>query len=226
MMKTLLPALASALALLGLAGTAPAAPAAAPPGQFAFQRLNRSYGEVVSEIEPIRQGPVSVRLSSPRHDLTVRSHLLRLEPGAGGSHSAELRVDFMGKGWLVADVNVAGIAGIGGRLEDEVTVPLQSQTVEGRVKLHKVAEGYLVTPEQLPRRLAVRARSGVGTRIVGFCDRAALVLLSNLDCPALDRALSTLVVPLPPPGESYLLAESDLTVEERRRIDAYLARQP
>src|SRR5690349_12850633 len=95
---------------------APASPgAAAAPGQLQFARLNRTYSDIVTEIEPIQQGPVTVRLSSPRHQLTVRNHLLRLEPGPGGSHSAELRVDFSGKGWLVADVDVAGM---GGRLED------------------------------------------------------------------------------------------------------------
>jgi hypothetical protein len=206
------------------AASAPAAsaPAASAPGQFEFGRLNRSYRDVVSEIEPIRQGPITVRLSSPRQELVVRDHLLRLEPGPGGSHSAELRVDVSGKGWLVADVDVAGI---GGRLEDEVTVPPQSQTVEGRAKIRKVAEGYEITPEQLPKSVRVRIRSGIGSRLVDFCDRATGLLFSDMDCGGLDRALSTAVVPLPAAGESYLLEQSDLTAAERQRIDGYLAQQ-
>ena len=194
------------------------------PGQLQFARLNRTYSDVITEIDPIRQGPFTVRLSSPRHQLTVRSHLLRLEPGLGGSHSAELRVDFSGKGWLVADVDIDGLGGRGGRLEDEVTVPAQSQTVEGRARVRKVAEGYLITPEQLPKSVRVRIQSGIGSRMVGFCDSAALYFL-DVDCGALNRALSTAVVPLPAAGESYLLENAELTAAERQRIDGYLARE-
>lgn len=216
-MRAAVPAAAAVLLLVAVAAARPDV-----PGQLQFGRLNRTYSDVISEIEPIRQGPVTVRLSSPRHQLMVRHHLLRLEPGPAESHSAELRVDFSGKGWLVADVDVAGI---GGRLEDNVTVPAQSRTVEGRARIRKVAEGYLITPEQLPESIRVQIQSGVGSRIVGFCDRAAALLFSDTDCGALDRALSTAVVPLPAPGESYLLENAELTAAERQRIDAYLARE-
>ncbi|HYG63151.1 MAG TPA: hypothetical protein VEL74_11260 [Thermoanaerobaculia bacterium] len=219
-MTRAVPSAALLLATLLVAGGALSQ--AEAPGQLQFARLNRTYSDVITEIEPIRQGPVTVRLSSPRHQLTVRNHLLRLEPGTGGSHSAELRVDFSGKGWLVADVDVAGM---GGRLEDDVTVPAQSQTVEGRARVRKVAEGYLITPEQLPKSVRVRIQSGVGSRIAGFCDRAAALLFSNVDCGGLNRALSTAVVPLPAAGESYLLENAELTAAERQRIDSYLARE-
>ena len=122
----------------------------AAPGQLQFGRLNRTYSDVITEIEPIRQGPVTVRLSSPRHQLTVRNHLL-------------------------------------------------------------------------PKSVRVRIQSGVGSRIVGFCDRAAALLFSDVDCAVLNRALSTAVVPLPDPGESFLLENAELTAAERLRIDAYLA---
>src|SRR6186713_2387209 len=77
------------------------------PGQFRFERFNRSYPEVIPEIAPIEQGPLTIQLSSPKSNLTLRSHFLRLEPGPGGSHTAELRVEFLGKGRLVADLDVA-----------------------------------------------------------------------------------------------------------------------
>src|SRR5215210_5417147 len=94
---------------------------AAVPGQFRFERFYRSYPEVIPEIAPIEQGPVTIQLSSPKSNLMLRSHFLRLEPGPGGSHSAELRVEFLGKGWLVADVDVGGLAAT--RLQDQVLVP-------------------------------------------------------------------------------------------------------
>src|SRR6187549_4143111 len=96
--------LTSILAVL-LLGAVPS-----PPGQFRFERFNRSYPEVVPEIAPIVQGPLTIQLSSPKSNLTLRSHFLRLEPGPGGSHTAELRVEFLGKGRLVADLDVAGMA--------------------------------------------------------------------------------------------------------------------
>lgn len=205
--------LLSALLLLGAA--------ALPSGNFRFERFNRSYPEVVPEIAPIEQGPVTIQLSAPKSNLTLRSHFLRLEPGPGGSHTAELRVEFLGKGWLVADVDVAGLAGT--RLQDQVLVPPQAVNLEGRVRLSRQPGAYVVTTEQLPSRMRVRIQSGIAGKVVGFCDRIPVLPGTDLDCEGLNRALSTAVVPLPPAGESYLLEDSDLTPEERQQLDAYLA---
>lgn len=209
--KRLLLALILAVLFLG---------AASPPGQFKFERFNRSYPEVVPEIAPIVQGPLTIQLSSPKSNLTLKSHFLRLEPGPGGSHTAELRVEFLGKGWLVADVDVAGFTGT--RLQDEVLVPPQAATLEGRVKVTREPGAYVVTTEQLPKQIRVKIQSGVGTQIVNFCDRIP-TLLGDLDCPRLNQALSSAVVPLPPAGESYLLEDADLTPQERQQLESYLA---
>jgi hypothetical protein len=194
---------------------------ATSPGQFRFERFNRSYPEMVPQIAPIEQGPVTIQLSAPKSNLTLRSHLLRLEPGTGGSHTAELRVEFLGKGWLVADVDVAGLANT--RLQDQVLVPPQAVNLEGRVRLSREPGAYVVTTEQLPSRIRVRIQSGIAGKVVGFCDRIPVLPGADLDCERLDRALSTAVVPLPPAGESYLLEDGDLTTEERRQLDTYLS---
>lgn len=196
-----------------------AAPASAPLGQFRFERLNRDYSEVTPEILPVTDGAITIRLSSPRNNVTVRNHLLRLEPGSGGSHSADLRIEFSGQGVLVADVDMGGM---GTRLQDQVVVPPQAANVQGRVRLQKVEGGYLVTPEQLPKRIGIRIQSGVGRQIVGFCDGLSAIPLTSFDCSGLERSLSRVVVPLPEPGEPFLLESSDLTAEERQRLDAYL----
>lgn len=208
--KRLLPVLILAVLLVG----------AVPPGQFKFERFNRSYPEAVPEIAPIVQGPLTIQLSSPKSNLTLRSHFLRLEPGPGGSHTAELRVEFQGKGWLVADVDVAGFTGT--RLQDEVLVPAQAATLEGRVKVAREPGAYVVTTEQLPKQIRVKIQSGVGAQIVSFCDRVP-TLLRDLDCDRLKQALSSAVVPLPPAGESYLLEDADLTLQERQQLESYLA---
>jgi hypothetical protein len=205
------------VAALVLVGAAQAPP---PGGPLRFERLNRPYEDIAPEIVPVVEGPITIRLSSPSNRMTVRDHRLRLEPGSSGSHSAELRVEFEGRGRLVADVDIAGL---GGRFEDEVIVPAQAADLEGRVRVQKAAGGYLVTPEQLPPRVAVRIRSGLAGQIVGLCETAAQVPFTSLDCSGLNRRLSTALVPLPAPGESYLLEDADLSAEERRILDASLA---
>jgi len=215
--KRLLLTLIPAVLLLGAAG---AATVPSPPGQFRFQRLNRSYPEAAPRIEPIVQGPLTIQLSAPRSNLTLSSNLLRLEPGPGGSHTAELRVEFLGSGWLVADVDIAGLTGT--RLQDQVLVPPQAVTLEGRVRVTREPGAYVVTTEQLPKQIRVKIQSGVGTQIVSFCDRIP-TLLADLDCERLNQALTSAVVPLPPTGESYLLEDADLTPQERQQLEAYLA---
>lgn len=208
--------LAPALLLLG--GAAPGS--STPSGELRFERFNRGYDQAVPEILPIEEGPVTVRLSSPRNSLTVRNHGLRLEPGAGSSFTADLRVEFSGKGWLVADVDIGGVST---RLQDEVRVPFQALEMQGRIRLRKVRGGYEVTPEQLPKSVSVRIESGVGRSLVDLCDGVSALPLADVDCAALQRSLSRAVVPLPAAGESFLLEDTDLTPAERRQLDGYLA---
>jgi hypothetical protein len=189
-------------------------------GELRFERFNRSYEQVAPDILPIEEGPVTVRLSSPRNSLTVRDHVLRLEPGAGNSFTADLRVEFSGKGWLVADVDMSGVST---RLQDEVRVPPQALEMQGRIRLRKVRGGYEVTPEQLPRSVSVRIESGVGRSLLDLCDGVSALPLADVDCSALGQSLSRAVVPLPAAGESFLLEDADLTPAERRQLDGYLS---
>jgi hypothetical protein len=207
------------IGILGLLLLGAAAPA--PPGQIRFARLNRTYPDAVTEIAPVSEGLVTIRLSSPKNQMTLRNHVLRLEPGAAGSHSAELRVEFEGKGVLVADVDVAGF---GTRLQDNVVVPPQAANLEGRVTVRKVAEGYMVRPEQLPPRVAVRIESGLAGRVVGVCESASRISLAEMDCAGLASRLSKASIPLPAAGEEFLLEAAELTPAERQQLDSYLGK--
>lgn len=219
----------TALAAVSLVGAPPArstAPRAAPnpapaplPGLLRFTRLNHSYSQPATAIDPITEGPLTIRLSSPRNKLVLQSHSLRLEPGAGGLHTADLEVKFFGKGRVVADVDVAGV---GKRFEEEVLVPPQTRRLEGRVRVTRSGGGYLLTPERLPRELPVAIRSQLGNDVVGLCERLAALPFSELDCAGLDQALSTARVPLPPAGEGFYLAAADLTAAERSQLERYL----
>jgi len=220
----------TAVAAVAPPARAPAPRAAAPrtvapapipaPGLFRFARLNRGYSQPATAIEPITEGPLTIRLSSPRNKLVLASHSLRLEPGADGLHTAELSVRFYGKGRLVADVDVSGV---GRRFEEEVLVPPQTQRLSGRVRIRRAVDGYLLTPERLTRELRIAIQSQLGNDVVGLCDRLAAMPFSDLDCGGLERALSTAVVPLPPAGEGFYLARTDLTPEDRQQIERYLA---
>ena len=215
-----LPLLVAILPVPPAALLAAAPPAAAAANTFTFQRLDRTYQDVVPELLPYESDSLTIRLSSPRNAITLRRHSVHLEPGLGGSQSAELTVQFQGSGHLVADVDLAGFTS---RLEDDITVPLQSQTLEGRARVTRTQGGYVVTPEQLPRRLTVRIESRLGAQLVSLCDRLTLLPGTGLTCDGLERAFSTAVVPLPPAGETFLLADEDLTPQERAALDRYLA---
>jgi hypothetical protein len=200
------------------ARTAPA-PSTAAAG-FRFTRLDHAYSQPVAAA-PIRAGKLTVRLSSPRNKIVLRSHRLRLAPTyADGSYAAELTVDFFGKGSLVADVDLAGY---GQRFTEEVLVPPQTKVLGGRVRVARSGGGYLITPLSLPATISVAMRSRLGDDVVGLCERLAAVPFSSLDCDGLDRALSTAVVPLPPVGESFWIGPEDLTAAERRQVEAFIS---
>jgi hypothetical protein len=190
-----------------------------PPGPFEFERLNRSYSDVAPEIIPVTEGLVDVRFSSPNHQLTVLDHSLRLEPGQDGVHTGELRVEFEGRGLLVADIDVAGF---GTRMQDQVVVPRQIANLEGRVSVKRAPGGYQVILEELPPRLGIKIESALAGRIVRTCENAVQLSQADIDCSGLDQRLSRVVFPLPRAGEIYLLEEAELTPAERQQLDAYL----
>jgi len=217
-LPTLAAVLVPALFLLSTE-VGPGAQAVPGAGNLRFERLNRTYSQTALEILPVEEGPVTVRLSSPRNSLVVRSHSLRLEPGAGNSFTADLQVEFLGKGWLVADVEVGGLST---RLQDEVQVPPQVLEMQGRIRLRKVRGGYEVTPEQLPHSIRVRIQTGLGRRLLDLCDGVSSLPFTDVDCPALEQALTRAVVPLPAAGETFLLEDADVTPAEQRQLDGYL----
>jgi hypothetical protein len=212
------PAALRSTAARGATRTAPAPSTAG--ADFRFTCLDHAYSQPVVAA-PIEAGKLSVQLASPRNKLVLRSHRLRLAPTyADGSYAAELTVEFFGKGRLSADVDLAGY---GHRFEEELLVPPQTRVLGGRVRVERAGGGYRITPLSLPRTMTVAIRSRLGDDVVGLCERLAAVPFSSLDCGGLDRALSTAVVPLPAPGESFWIAPQEVTAAERREVDRYLA---
>lgn len=228
-------ALAATLALgasSGRASVGEASPEAAPVvgaaagsrsgGVFELTSLNHRYEEMGTGLAPIRQGPITIQLSSPRHQLDLLSNRLELVPGADGSYGVTLDLEFSGGGALVADFDVSGVRS---HLEDELEVPAQKRTLVARARISRTSAGYEVTPLELPATFEVTIHSRVGSQLVSACSSLAALGLVPTSCDSLGQALSTAVIPLPAPGETYLLEAERFSAADRRRLDDFLAKR-
>lgn len=191
---------------------------AAAPGSFQFPKLNRQYSMGDPDLAPIQQGPITIRLSSPKNLVIVQSHHLQLTPRGDGSFDAEISADFLGKGDIQADFETA--AGTSSRLADEIQLPRQTVRVSARLRFARVVGGYDVTALTLPKSVPVNVRSQLMTSLVGLCD--GVRILVPVDCDALDRSLTRVEVPMPAAGSVFYLSEADFTPEERAALEKFL----
>ncbi len=215
-------AIAAALAFAAvLALPAGLSAAASAPAELRFEKLNRSYSDFVTELAPIGEAGMSVLLRSPTQTLILRDHRIRLTPLTAirdGAFMGEIELDVQGKGALVADVTMGPIVR---QLTDEVVVPPQTLRVAARVRVRRVADGYEILPEELPKSIEVAVQSQTVNQILALCDQAATLSLGAIDCSGLDRALTRPAVPIPG-GGSLFLGDENLTAADRERLDALL----
>lgn len=216
-MAALLRRLPLALLLLAAAVTAEAATAAT---ELRLSKLNRVYQDLAAEIAPLRYDPVTVKLSSPRQAVLIKDNRITLTPLGGGRFSGRVEIDVLGKGDLVADVDLGGRSQ---RLADEVLLPPQHLTLDGVARIARVAGGYRVTSEQMPASLPVEIRSKLVNDLLGLCSGAALLSLGSLDCAPLERGLERPNVPMPAAGSVFFLADEELTDGDRAALDGLLA---
>lgn len=187
---------------------------------FEFHRLNRIYQAFLSELVPIDLGTVHVDLRTPAHSLTLVRHRALLQPAGDGEFTLDLEFRLSGWGRIDADVTMGKISS---RLTDELAVPVQSVRLFSRVSILPTADGYAITTRVVQQEVLVQIESKLASRLFGLCRPMALVLV-GLDCPALEQALTRVRVPLPAPGETYLLPYAEVDAAERARFDAYLSR--
>jgi len=191
---------------------------AAEPRLFQLDSLNGTYSMDGSDIEPVRQGPITIHLSSPANSLVIRSNSLELDPVGDGTYRSSVAVDFLGKGDLVARFETD--AGTSSQLEDELVVPRQTLRLDGRVKFRRVPLGWEVTALELPAEAQIRINSRLANSLLTLCGQLSAFL--GFDCDGLDASLSQVRVNLPEPGSIFLLEEADLTPDEARLLDSYL----
>jgi hypothetical protein len=208
--------------LLLLAAAAAAATDVAAPRELAFEKLNRPYSDFVGTLEPIVADPVTVRLASPSQVLHLRSNRVWLTPRADGAFDGRVEAEVLGKGQLVADVDVAGVER---RLTDEVVVPQQTVALAGRVRLSREAGGYRGVVDQLPERIAVAIQSRIINDILSLCDGATLLSFGAVDCRPLGAALTRPALALPPTVEIFL-ADAELAADDREALEALLPPPP
>jgi hypothetical protein len=219
--RGLLATLAAGLLLAAgaaLLGPASAASPEVAPARFSFDSLNRAYHLEDSDVAPVRQGPVTIHMSSPRNSLILKDHSVTLTPQADGTYQASVGIDLLGSGDLVADLVTD--AGTSSRLEDVVIVPRQQVRLDGRVRFARVPDGWDVTALSLPREVELDIQSRLAGNLVTLCGQMAVFL--GLDCDGLDRSLSRVGVPLPEAGSVFFLPEEDLSPAEVAALDAYL----
>lgn len=219
-----LAAAAVALAVAAAAQEAPPSPAApAPPTELTFPRFNDVYEQPGAVSEPLTRGGVTIRLRSPENHLVLRSHRVRLAPLGDGSHWIELVADFAGRGRVIADLDFGN--GQPTRFEDEVVLPPQTRTVIGRVVIALGENGdYEITPVELPETVSIAFESQLAGGLGDLCRTVSLLAGLAIDCGSLAAGLTTAAIPLPDPGDTYLLPADRLTADDRARLDAYLAR--
>jgi len=147
-----------ALAAALLPSPVPAAPTKGTQ-DFEFGRLNHDYRDVAGALEPTQAGPFRIDLSTPRQEVTLLRHRLRLARRDDGTHDAELRAEYRGRGRLVAS---ASVLGFGQSFQDDVTLPGQALTLQARVRIARGRDGYLVTTVALPAEAEVLIQSRLG----------------------------------------------------------------
>ncbi len=202
-----------AIAAIGLAALL--APAAAADDGIEIGFMNGVHEDLDANLRPIRQGSITIRVSSPDHRLTVHGNRLTLEPRSDGTLEAKIEVDFEGRGHLIADVESVG------RFEDQVQAPRQTARTDGIVRLTRAGDGYVFTVERADRSVPLEIDSGVARQVVSACRMVAVFL--NLPCQSIESALSVIRVPMPGEGEQIQVPASLLSDDEKAYLDRFVA---
>ncbi len=189
---------------------------------FQLTLLNGVYEDLDSGLEPVTQGPLTLRFSSPQHRLEVFANRLELSPvGEPGRFRIEAEIEFGGAGQLVAEIEGAGLIQ---RFQDWVSAPRQRVRATGEVDVQRLPDGYGLTIVSRQDVVRVQVESGFAQQINTLCGTLALMPMFSLDCAPLARALTRLGIPMPPVGQDVFMPFALLTPDERSYLDNLLAR--
>jgi hypothetical protein len=190
------------------------------PQIFEMPRLNQVYSDVVREVLPIRQGPITVQLKFLEHSVELKDHRLEVTRDAmANSHNFRVVVTLEGEAEVESRLEMAGLPA---NLKDEIRLPLQSISVAGRAEVSRDPEGYLISPIELPPFVQVEIESQLAEKMVGLCKGLAFLPGFGSACEGLKQSLAFIRLPLPEPGDTYLVPLDLLTEAEITEFDRYL----
>jgi hypothetical protein len=205
------------VAFLGLLAAAISAPPEGPGVELRY--LNQTHTDLDVEVPPIREGPIAIRLSSPSHQLTLHRNLLVLNASEGRDPDAWVEAEVEGAGDLVARIESGSVAT---QFQDRVIVPHQVLRLRGKARVSRQAEDYLLRMVEGPANLPIRIRSRVIDSCVALC--RGLGMFAAVDCGRLQKALSTVHVPLRPEETALRIPRARLGESERAYLDRFVSR--
>jgi hypothetical protein len=205
------------------AGASSAADVAAETTTFVFDRLNGTYTDLAGEVRETTTGPILVRSNSPTNRLELIGNRIELTPLGDGVHRIDVWVQFEGEAEVEAELLMAGLST--GVVEDQVVVPNQERSVESRVNLERQDEDYLITVVETPKDFQISIQSRLASQLVSMCEGIARFAF-GASCESLESSLSNPKIPMPEPGEEFVLPGGELTAEERAQLEAYLDASP
>lgn len=213
----------SALVTLCLVGLLCGSPVVAQENARATElsRFNGTYRDLASNLAPVRQGGLDIHISSPRHRLTIHSNRVELTPTGRGTFDLVYEAEFDGDGDLIADVVAPG--GSSTQFTDKVSASRQQARATGEVALAAHERGFLITVVKPGPPAQVVIESGLVRQVEGLCGVFALLPLMKIDCEALGDAMGRIRVPLPEPGEEFVLPAEYLTEEEQAFFERLLS---
>ncbi len=191
------------------------------PQSFEMSRLNQVYSNLVREVLPVRQGPISVQLNFLEHSVEIRNNRLEVTRNPlDNGHKFRVVVTFQGEAEIESRLEMAGLPAT---LRDDIRLPLQSISVSGRAAIRRDPEGYWISPQELPPFIQVEVESQLAEKMVTLCKGLAFLPGFGSACQGLQQSLAFIRLPLPAPGDTYRVPFSVLTDAEIREFDEYLS---
>lgn len=188
-------------------------------GEIELAFVNGEWADLDSGLQPVRRGALTIHVASPEHRVTVHRNRLTLARSGDGPVDASLEVEFEGEGQIVADVESAGLRN---RIEDQVAAPRQTVTVWAKVRFERADGGYLMTIAEAQPTVDLEIQSDLAGRLVALCKVFDKVPLIRVDCAGIETALSVVTVPMPGPGEQFLIPGERMTEDEKAFFDRFL----
>lgn len=211
-----------ALCLAALALAAAVPQAAAEEIEIAI--MNGVYENLDAGLVPFQQGPVTMTVRSPEHQLRVHANRLAVERRADGTLDAAFDADVEGWGQLIVDVQAVGGTTT---FEDRVEVPRQWLRTRGEVGLEKAEGGWFVTfHDYVHDVVGVQIRSEVSAQVVDACRTMVSLGFAVIDCDGVQASLTRVEVPLPERGSRFLIRRELLREEEAELFDRFATPTP